>query len=383
MLDNQGLSHYTCYLATGLAKYRKICLAGFSEEEYFATGANKNNNIEFHHFDGRLPIRKSLWRLLIKRPLSIFKFSFKLLIQNNFSIVHIQGHLPLFFLLIPIIKLKQTKLVWTVHDINLRPSTRGWRGKLETYYVSMISQPKLLLRYSNKIIVHGNQLKNELLKRSISADKILAIPHFDYNYLLHNIDEDCDCGEDDDDKYMLFFGNIKPYKGLDVFLNALDIVEKKINSSRLKIMIAGKGSLHPYESLLVGKKRDYLIVKNENIPNSGIPCLFKKASVIVLPYTDASQSGVVPLAYTFSRPVIVSNIESLKEYVEHGITGFVFESKNIEQLAGYLIDAISHPDLMVQMGVNAHKKLNNEMTLDTCSSQINAIYKEITQDRQM
>jgi glycosyltransferase involved in cell wall biosynthesis len=247
----------------------------------------------------------------------------------------------------------------------------------------MISQPKLLLRYSNKIIVHGNRLKNDLLKRSISADKILAIPHFDYNYLLHNIDEDCDCGEDDDDKYMLFFGNIKPYKGLDVFLNALDVVEKKINSSRLKVMIAGKGSLHPYESLLVGKKRDYLIVKNENIPNSGIPCLFKKASVIVLPYTDASQSGVVPLAYTFSRPVIVSNIESLKEYVEHGITGFVFESKNIEQLAGYLIDAISHPDLMVQMGVNAHRKLNNEMTLDICSSQINAIYKEITQDKQM
>lgn len=377
LLDNQGLSHYTCYLASGLAKYRRIVLAGFSKIEYSATGAEKNPGIEFHHFDKPLPTKKSLWNLLIKRPLSIFKFAFKLLIKNNFSIVHVQGHLPLFFLLIPILRLRQRKLVWTIHDIDLRPSTSGVRGKLEIFYVSTISQPNLLMKFSDRIIVHGKHLKNQLIQKGISANKILDIPHFDYMYL-DNAAHDCKCN--DYQGYVLFFGNIKPYKGLDIFLNALDIVEKKIDTSKFKVVIAGNGSLSPYESLIQGKKREYLLIKNENILNAEIPCLFRKASIVVLPYIEASQSGVVPLAYTFSKPVIVSDIESLQEYVEHGITGFIFEKKNTEQLADCLIDTINHPDLVGQMGSNGHEKLINEMTLDLCCSKINAVYEEISQE---
>lgn len=375
LIDNQGLSHYTCYLANGLAKYRKVFLVGFSEEEFIATGANKNPGIEFHFFDNSLPMKKSIWNLLIKRPLSIFKYAFNLLIRNKFPIIHIQGHLPLFFLLIPIIKLKRSKLIWTIHDIELRPSTRGIRGKLEIFYVSMVSQPNLLLKFSDKIIVHGKQLKNELIRKGNSANKIIVIPHFDYIYLI-NTDQDVNCSENDD--YILFFGNIKPYKGLDVFLKAVDIVEKKIGLSKLKIMIAGMGSLQPYESFLQGKKREHLIIKNEKIQNEDIPCLFRKAIIVVLPYTDASQSGIVPLAYTFSKPVIVSNIKSLQEYVDHGVTGFVFENRNIEQLASYLIDAINNPILMSKMGTNAYKKLVSEMSLDMCCSKINSIYEDIS-----
>src|SRR5206468_12786006 len=129
---------------------------------------------------------------------------------------------------------------------------------------------------------------------------------------------------DNSSEYVLLFGKIKPYKGVETLLEAARKVRKKLGN-KFRVIIAGKGSKTFLDSLLRTDDLEYIHIENRFIPDIEIPKLFRNARFLVLPYIDASQSGVMSLAYTFSKPVIVSNVGSIAEYVEHGVTGLVFE----------------------------------------------------------
>jgi hypothetical protein len=106
LIDNRGLSHYTSYLAFGMAKYRDVLLYGISKDEFVLTGASRAKTIEFHGFlnkETRIP--KILWYLF--EPLLFFLALFGILTEKKYDIVHVQGYLPMFFLFIPTLKLKK------------------------------------------------------------------------------------------------------------------------------------------------------------------------------------------------------------------------------------------------------------------------------------
>jgi UDP-N-acetylglucosamine:LPS N-acetylglucosamine transferase len=106
LIDNLGLSHYTSYLALGLAKDRNIILYGISKDDFVVTGASQAKNIEFHGFlSGKTRIPKIVRYLF--EPLLFFLALFRILTKEKYDIVHVQGHLPMFFLFIPTLKLKK------------------------------------------------------------------------------------------------------------------------------------------------------------------------------------------------------------------------------------------------------------------------------------
>ena len=84
---------------------------------------------------------------------------------------------------------------------------------------------------------------------------------------------------------------------------------------------------------------------------------------------------MIPLSYTFSKPVISSNVESLTEYVEHGKTGFIFETGNCEQLADYMIELLENSSKCAEMGKNAYEKMLHEMSLERCCETLNKLYE--------
>ena len=100
--------------------------------------------------------------------------------------MHVQGYLPMFFFFIPWLKLTRKKIFWTVHDVNFRTTNPGIRGKLDFAYTVTVSEPSLLAKYADIIIVHGNLLKNQLFAKGTNDKKIQVIPHFDYGYLLND-----------------------------------------------------------------------------------------------------------------------------------------------------------------------------------------------------
>ena len=118
--------------------------------------------------------------------------------------------------------------------------------------------------------------------------------------------------------FFLFFGRIDRYKGIEALLRAF--ANRKDRQQRL--IIAGKGIFTDAEEELVRTTED-LIVLNRYIEDEEQIWLFRHAKALVLPYIEASQSGVIPIAYKFGVPVIVTNVAGLTQFVENYKTGIV------------------------------------------------------------
>ena len=379
LIDSPGLSHYTSYLAYGISRYRDVILYGFSSEDYFVTGAATQKRIEFYDIRKKLPKGKSTLKIISESVL-LFFILFKAFTKSGYDIVHIQGYLPMFFFFIPMLKLRRKKIFWTVHDVNFRPTNAGIRGKLDFIYTETVTETSILRKFSDMIIVHGYLLKNQLCAKGVNDKKIRVIPHFDYRYLLNDRKQ----GNSKINNglwtiptgYVLFFGRISPYKGLELLVKASRIVKNTIGYEFI-LLIAGEGDISSLKNHMSEEDYAYIHIINKRIPYKQIPNLFNGAKLVILPYIDASQSGVIPLAYTFSKPVIVSNVGSLTEYVEHGKTGLIFESNNTEQLVNYIIELIKNKEFCIQMGNNAKRKLLNEMSLELCCDKLNNLYNTV------
>ena len=160
-------------------------------------------------------------------------------------------------------------------------------------------------------------------------------------------------------------------------IDAVRIVRKR-TTKNFKVLLAGKASRKniSYFQGITQEDYEYICILNKWVTSAEIPAIFKNAIFLVLPYTNAfegSVRGVVPLAYTFSKPVIVSNVGSVAEYVEHNKTGFIFEPGNSAQLAEYIIKLIEDNSKCIEMGKNAYQKMLHEMSLEECSYVIKAL----------
>ncbi|MBC6489435.1 glycosyltransferase [Flavihumibacter stibioxidans] len=127
-----------------------------------------------------------------------------------------------------------------------------------------------------------------------------------------------------DKKLLLFFGFIRKYKGLDLLLQAC----KELADKDILLVVAGEfyEDEAVYQALIDSLGiRDRVILKNDFIPNEEVKYYFSAADVVVQPYRNATQSGVTPLAYHFEKPMIVTNVGALPDYVPNGRTGIVTE----------------------------------------------------------
>ncbi len=174
------------------------------------------------------------------------------------------------------------------------------------------------------------------LKKFIKNKPALYNPHPIYNSFKPAIlkTEACEILKiDAKSNYLLFFGFIREYKGLDLLLEAF----AKTNRQRLnlKLIIAGEfyEDEKPYMELVqkLNIESDILFYK-DFIPDTEVHLYFSAADVTVQPYKDATQSGVTQVAYFYNKPMIVTNIGGLPELVPNEKAGFVV-GKNPEEIA--------------------------------------------------
>jgi glycosyltransferase involved in cell wall biosynthesis len=118
--------------------------------------------------------------------------------------------------------------------------------------------------------------------------------------------------------YFLFFGRIDKYKGIATLLKAYS----KLEEPKLPLVIAGKGNFTQEERALAESLAGILLL-NRYIGDDEMVWLFEHAAAVVLPYIEASQSGIIPIAYKFSVPVIASDITGLVQFIEDKKSGFI------------------------------------------------------------
>lgn len=124
--------------------------------------------------------------------------------------------------------------------------------------------------------------------------------------------------------YLLFFGFIRDYKGLDLALKAMS--DRRIKELPIKLIVAGEyyTDSKPYDDLIEELDiKDRLILVNDFIPDSKVVDYFCIADIIVQPYKNATQSGVTQIAYHFEKPMIVTDVGGLSEIVPHEKVGYI------------------------------------------------------------
>jgi len=136
--------------------------------------------------------------------------------------------------------------------------------------------------------------------------------------------------------YLLFFGFIRNYKGLDILIRAFS--DSRLRGKNLKLLVAGEFYENEtlYRNLVreSGLEKD-VIFYDHFIENTEVGLFFSGADLVVQPYKSATQSGVTQIAYYFDKPMLVTNVGGLKEIVEHGKCGYV-----VEPDPGNIADAI-------------------------------------------
>lgn len=138
----------------------------------------------------------------------------------------------------------------------------------------------------------------------------------------------------------LFFGYILKYKRVDLLINSFQEVYDK-GYRNIELVIAGTcDEWDCYQALI--KHPEAIRTRIEIIPNKDIPDLVSSCHYVVLPYQDGTQSGVIPVAYQYNKPVIATDIEAFRQFIIGGETGYVFRKNSPGSLSSTLEYAIKN-----------------------------------------
>ena len=263
-------------------------------------------------------------------------------VREHFDVVHFQGvGTPLLdqFFLKPLIR--HLPVVLTVHDV--KPHYER--------FVSRASFIKRSLQIPHRLIVHYEDGKRQLADHwGICTDHIDVIPHGimplknrpDQTDARKRLNLPSNC------QVILFFGAIRPNKGLDILLKALEIIKSR--NRRVLLVIAGgllgRFNFEPYSDII--KKADlsdYVQTFIHFIPEEEVDYFFAASNLVVLPYLKfEAQSGVLLRAYAHKKPVVVSNVGAMGELVNSDEVGLVFEPGDAEPLAEAIISILGSLD---------------------------------------
>lgn len=179
--------------------------------------------------------------------------------------------------------------------------------------------------YNCNIVVHSEATKKDLLLTSnvTNLASRIHVIHFGAfeGYLAYGEGEKCI----DEDDYLLYFGNILPYKGLSFLYNAIALLKK---APKIKVVVAGRGK-DPILNRMSTDNR--FVVINNYVGNKELAYLISHSRVIVCPYLAASQSGVVQTAMAFKKPVIATRVGAFEEVINDN-NGILVSPGNSEEL---------------------------------------------------
>lgn len=260
------------------------------------------------------------------------------------------------------LSLSTTPLVATVHDVSRHPGERGaWAIPSALYPWQW--------RWADQIIVHASSARDQLLKRSgFKPEDVHVIPIGTYDFY-HTLSGDY-CEESINT--ILFFGRIWGYKGLEYLIQAEPIITKAVPDAR--IVVAGEGAaFEPYEQIMTNPQ--HFEVHNYRIPDKMVAQLFQSASLVVLPYTEASQSGVISIAYAFGKPVVATTVGGIPDVVDHGQTGYLVPPRDPHALAEAIINLLKDPQERMEMGRKASEKAKSDLSWANIAEKTLLVYE--------
>lgn len=298
-------------------------------------------------------------------PISLFHI-FNQLKDFRPDVIHLQESwniLNLIFLL-----MHSIPVVVTVHDVHLHAgkeadSAKKWKLKL----MNRVRKH----RYA-KVILHGERLKKLYSQEySLPIRNLHVIPHG----CLHSyLDGQTPASESRTEPHtVLFFGRIQKYKGLEHLIAAEPFVSEAIGD--FKIVVAGKGEdMDRHKAFMLSNP--HFEVHDRFIPMAEVPLFFRRAAAIILPYIEASQSGIAAMAFAFGKPVIATCVGSLPEMVEHDKTGIIVAPGDTVALRQAIIELLSNPAKRQSLSENAQRAALTKFSWQNIAEKTEKVYRQ-------
>lgn len=259
-------------------------------------------------------------------------------------------------------RLRRFPLVATIHDASAHPD--GWAA-----YVIQAAKNLFVTRLAHQVIVHGQQQADILIQRCHALpDTVNVIPLGPYEMF-----KVLASGQiTQDGRVVLFFGQLRPHKGIDVLIRAAPLIAARMPDVR--IVIAGSGEC-PAIHRAAAEHPEWFEVHNYFIKAEEVHRHFRRAALVVQPYLEASQSGVLPVAYMFGRPVVASRVGSIPEVVDDGETGYLVEPGDERALAQAVIRLLEDAPLREAMGKAARAKVERDLSWNGIAEKTLAVYE--------
>lgn len=252
------------------------------------------------------------------------------------------------------------KIVMTIHDGMPHTGEENKReGKIR----------KFIRHYIRKFIVL-NKAEIEVFSKGYNIpQKKIYTSRLGYYDMLHMFGD----SNMKQDNYVLFFGRISPYKGIEYLLQAMEIVHLK--HPEIKVIIAGGGKM--YFDISKYKSFEYVEFRNYFIELDELSNLIRGALFTVCPYTDATQSGVVYSSFALNKPVIATNVGGLPEMIDDGETGLIVPPKDVNALASSMLSYLDNPGLLQKMSNNIKECANKgKGSWDKIAKEYTEIYQK-------
>lgn len=296
--------------------------------------------------------------------------------RKNTTIVHFQFirfKTDIFYIIF--LRILGIKIVYTAHNIFPHDS------KKYDYLLNYI-----LYKSVNKIIIHSETTKINLLKHfKLPASKLQVIPHGNFDIYINSHPISRTKARQkfnlrENDKVLLFFGQIRQYKGIDLLIEAFRIVLE--TEENVFLIIAGgtvsQESTDEYMQLInTVEKRNNIIVNFNFIPKEEVEFYFKAADFVVMPYKRIDHSGVVHLAYSFNKPIIATNVGDFPEVITENKTGYLVNSQDPEDFANKIIYAIKNISLIDEMSRNISELNKTHFSWTEIAKKTKKLYESI------
>ncbi len=258
---------------------------------------------------------------------------------------------------------KMPPLVTTIHDIYRHPGDR--QSVFGSEYTKRVAFSR-----SEQIIVHTESLKQTLTQNfQIPQHQVNVLSHGELGSLYQRRAKGKIIPKEP--YTLLFFGRIWPYKGLNYLIEAMPLIAAKI--PEVKLIIAGRGeNLEQY--FPNGYDSNRIEIINDFIPEEDVAGLFQRSTISVLPYVEASQSGVAALSYGMGTPIIASEVGGLTEIIKPEKDGILVPPGNIQALANAIIRLLSDRTLQQQMQTAALERCQKDLNWSNIAAQTVDVY---------
>lgn len=203
---------------------------------------------------------------------------------------------------------------------------------------------RYFVRSIDACVTMSRAVLNDLEKIDQSKPKIFS-PHPLYDNFGEKLSKEICCRKlnlSSNPQYILFFGIIRDYKGLDLLLKAF--ADKRLEAMNIKLLVVGEfycSSKIYFDLAKTYKLENRIIWHNTFVPNCDVKYFFNIADIVVQPYKSATQSGVTQIAYHFEKPLLVTNVGGLTEFVPNGKVGYTVNCSP-EDIANALVDFYQH-----------------------------------------